>query len=108
MAQYGGDPQISEPQKQSRVGGGSRSRAERLPSWARPLERDNRHGEQAATKSLSESDVRTMSGPGRPVEDPEAVPLGGGIGWLLAAGIGYGAYRLRFNHGLEESYADND
>jgi hypothetical protein len=59
-----------------------------LPDWAEP-------------RSPSDDDSRQGEAPARtrnqflgPADDPNRVPLGG-LEWLLAAGLGYGAYRLR-------------
>ena len=59
-----------------------------LPDWAKP-------------RSPSDDDSRQGEAPARTrnqfpglADDPNRVPLGG-LEWLLAAGLGYGAYRLR-------------
>jgi hypothetical protein len=59
-----------------------------LPNWAEP-------------RSPSDDDPRQGEAPARtrnqfpgPADDPNRVPLGG-LEWLLAAGLGYGVYRLR-------------
>lgn len=47
----------------------------------------------AARTSSGQGSASTSSNPGTP-ENPDQVPIGG-LGWLLATGVGYGAYRLR-------------
>lgn len=88
-AQYGEDRQITQQRERGQ------RKAERLPSWARPMN----HNSREPTGSVSESNVRAKATPGRPVPNPENVPIGGGLGWLLAAGAGYGTYRLRSSGG---------
>lgn len=47
----------------------------------------------AARTSSGQGSASTSSNPGTP-DNPDQVPIGG-LGWLLATGVGYGAYRLR-------------
>jgi hypothetical protein len=64
---------------------------EGIPGWAVPSD----PGPTSSWGSAGERGrgVQTNNGP-LPPNDPNKVPLGG-LEWLLAAGLGYGAYRLR-------------
>jgi hypothetical protein len=59
----------------------------RVPSWARPGGQRRERGPHPEVRNF---DRRVTSN----FHPPEPVPLGG-LEWLLAAGLGYGAYRLR-------------
>ena len=66
-----------------------------IPDWAAPSDPGSTSswGNTRETKG----GVQMNSGPGNPPglpDDPNKVPLSG-LEWLLAAGLGYGAYRLR-------------
>jgi hypothetical protein len=61
----------------------------RLPGWAEPQAHRKRQG-RAAPSSPNEASRNSITNP----SNPNRVPLGG-LEWLLAAGLGYGAYRLR-------------
>jgi len=67
------------------------SSPEGIPDWAAPSD----PGSTASWDNARETKggVQMKSGPGLP-DDPNKVPLSG-LEWLLAAGLGYGAYRLR-------------
>jgi hypothetical protein len=61
-----------------------------LPDWAKPRspsDDDSRQGEAPARRQNQLNGISTPN-------DPNRVPLSG-LEWLLAAGLGYGAYRLR-------------
>ncbi len=45
-------------------------------------------------EGLLDGDIQVENDPGDPGQDP-GVPVDGGLGFLLAAGLGYGANRLR-------------
>jgi hypothetical protein len=59
---------------------------ERLPSWAEPQAPERERREPNGQGRTATNGVN----PG----EPGTVPLGG-LEWLLAAGLGYGVYRLR-------------
>ena len=78
---------------------------DRIPGWAAP-QRDPRHGtapnygdlqwgntERKGNAERQGNGVQMNGGPTLP-GNPNRVPLGG-LEWLLAAGAGYGAHRLR-------------
>jgi hypothetical protein len=59
---------------------------ERLPSWAEPQAPERKRREPNGQGSIATNGFNPP--------EPPPVPLGG-LEWLLAAGLGYGAYRLR-------------
>jgi hypothetical protein len=63
--------------------------ATKLPAWAEPSEGSARRSEMP---NRQRNWAQTSDDP--PGAIPPGVPLGG-LEWLLAAGLGYGAYRLR-------------
>lgn len=87
---------------------------EGVPTWAAPHETPPAQLPPRSTESSTpgytvprwdnttggESSVG-MNAPGTP-NDPNKVPVNGGLGLLLAAGLGYGAHRLRTRSGDSE------
>jgi len=68
----------------------NRPSATRLPAWAEPGVPSPERGRGMG--------ARTQMNPASTPDNPSRVPLGG-LEWLLAAGLGYGAYRLRGSQG---------
>ena len=62
-----------------------------LPTWAEPQRSSSFSSGRGNGSSLDAP--ATKNGPGLP-DNPNRVPLGG-IEWLMLAGAGYGAFRLR-------------
>ena len=85
----GSEPSIYHPRtyptEESRPPSGSR-----LPGWAEPAAPQNRVGSDGPSGPNEASRNGISSFPG----NGDRVPLSG-LEWLLAAGLGYGAYRLR-------------
>jgi len=87
-------PRAAEPssRQQAPPRGGRSVRSPRrrpqpdLSNWARP-DRD-----RGAT--WSGGGETALSNPSGPPDNPDRTPIGG-MGWLVAAGAGYGVYRLR-------------
>ena len=81
---------------------------DRTPGWAAPQE-NPRHGTtpnygdlQWGNAERQGDGVQMNMTPPPPEDDPNKVPLGG-LEWLLIAGAGYGAHRLRKQSGAEAS-----
>jgi hypothetical protein len=87
----------SEAQKlsgQARALSGQLRQMERRQERSEAAENSSSIPEKSSTAaSGSGGTASTSSGPGTP-DDPDRVPIGG-LGWLLATGVGYGAYKLR-------------
>lgn len=61
------------------------SGVESLPSWAEP---------SYSSRRRAGNDIRSDMGAPSPPGDPPAVPVDGGLLWLVIAGCGYGVHKL--------------